>query len=89
MVESEYLKVIQTLRRTSSKSSSITLIRDIRRLCDQDWQVFFHHVNRSGNRVTDSLAKLASSSSFDVLHFTTPLLYVACLLQEDCLPPSA
>ncbi|KAK8605138.1 hypothetical protein V6N13_082592 [Hibiscus sabdariffa] len=56
--------------------ASITLVRDIRRLCSQDWQVSFHHVLRIGNRVVDALAKLVESSSFDILHFVNPPLCV-------------
>ncbi|KAL4382902.1 hypothetical protein GQ457_15G029930 [Hibiscus cannabinus] len=60
----------------------------IRRLCSQNWQVSFHHVLRTGNIMADSLAKLAESSSFDILHFVNPPLYADRLLQEDCSSPN-
>ncbi|KAK9028203.1 hypothetical protein V6N11_068014 [Hibiscus sabdariffa] len=42
------------LRPPFLKGSPNTLVRDIRRMCNQDWQISFHHVSRIGNRVADS-----------------------------------
>ncbi|KAK8482941.1 hypothetical protein V6N11_080162 [Hibiscus sabdariffa] len=65
------------------------LVRDIRKMCNQEWRVSFHHMSRISNRVADSLVKLVSSSSFDVLHFAAPPLAIVHLLREDVLFPSA
>ncbi|KAK8620871.1 hypothetical protein V6N13_067332 [Hibiscus sabdariffa] len=87
MVESDCLEAVHMLHPSFSNGASITLVRDIRRLCSQDWQVSFHHVLRTGNRVADALAKLVDSSSFDILHFVNPQLCVDRFLQEDCSSP--
>ncbi|KAK8676101.1 hypothetical protein V6N13_034155 [Hibiscus sabdariffa] len=85
VVETDCLDAIRLLRRPALKGSPITLVRDIRRLCNQEWRVSFHHVSRFNNRVTDSLARLASPSNFDVLHFDAPPLGIVHLLREDVL----
>ncbi|KAK8574597.1 hypothetical protein V6N12_062287 [Hibiscus sabdariffa] len=74
---------VRLLRRPALKGSPITLVRDIRRLCNQEWRVSFHHVSRFNNRVTDSLARLASPSNFDVLHFDAPPLVVEVNIDEE------
>ncbi|KAL4298367.1 hypothetical protein GQ457_12G018860 [Hibiscus cannabinus] len=87
MVEFDCHKAVRMLHSSSPNGASITLVRDIRRLCSQDWQVSFHYVLRTGNRVVDALAKLGDSSSFDILHFVNPPLCVDRFLQEDCSSP--
>ncbi|KAK8575232.1 hypothetical protein V6N12_062908 [Hibiscus sabdariffa] len=83
MVESDCLEAVRMLHSSFLNGASITLVRDIRKLCSQDWQVSFHHVLRTGNRVADALAKLTDSSSFDVLQFVIPPLCVDRFLRED------
>ncbi|KAL4385886.1 hypothetical protein GQ457_09G014090 [Hibiscus cannabinus] len=80
MVETDCLDAIRLLRCLTLRGSSITLVRDIQRLCNQNWHVSFHRVSRSNNRVAYSLAKLATSSSFDVLHFAAPSFGIVYLL---------
>ncbi|KAK8496499.1 hypothetical protein V6N12_020109 [Hibiscus sabdariffa] len=87
MVESDCLEAVRMLHSSTPNGASITLVREIRRLCSQDWQVSFHHVFRTGNRVADALVKLVDSSSFDTLHFVNPPLCVDRFLQEDCSSP--
>ncbi|KAK8714046.1 hypothetical protein V6N13_149248 [Hibiscus sabdariffa] len=65
MVESDCLETVRMLHSSSLNDASITLVRDICRLCSQDWQVSFNHVLRTGNRLADALANLADYSSFD------------------------
>ncbi|KAK8675330.1 hypothetical protein V6N13_033399 [Hibiscus sabdariffa] len=68
-----------------TKSASINLRRCLRQQGAVGIPVSFRHVSRDGNKVADTLAKLASPVSFNIISFDAPPVAVVDLLHEDQL----
>lgn len=59
------------------------LVRRIKELLQQDWQVRVSHVFREGNMLADALAKLTLASTARNLWFSTPPLEVISMVEND------
>ncbi|KAK9044939.1 hypothetical protein V6N11_058830 [Hibiscus sabdariffa] len=67
----------------SVSSGGCAFLPPVRDHYHHNWEVKFQHVLRSGNKIVDRLAKMASQNNFEVRMFWVPPTGFQTLLYED------
>lgn len=83
-VQTDCREVISTIQGPNQRHGLHgELVRRIKELLQQDWQVQISHVFREGNMVADALAKLTLANTARKLWFSTPPLEVTSMVEND------
>ncbi|KAK8599952.1 hypothetical protein V6N12_049818 [Hibiscus sabdariffa] len=83
MVEIDCLDVVRLLSFGAPPQGASSLVRHIFELCKREWDVSFHHVLRSSNRVADCLARSVAWEDFTTRLFRVPSAPVSQILYVD------
>jgi hypothetical protein len=77
------MKVIKSGKTINSLGFS--LVKTIKKLLDEEWEVKISHLYREANRSADALASMGCTLNFNIVYFETCPINIRELIHADVL----
>jgi ribonuclease HI len=78
--------VVGVIKKGKDNSLSVSsLLNQIWRMMDLDWQVEISHMYREANKCADALANIGCSTGYEIMYYETCPTQISELYLADCL----